>query len=408
MESAAFECCGAGQFVMNRFNRQPSAVATCRSGAPRSGEARSGETRIVLHALLSAILLVVLAGCAAQAPTPRPTAEPPVAPDTWQQIDYALVAASQEAREQAADYAEDLMQRWRKLVLQRTDEHFIPWFSSNWTQQWLGMRVTWYRLDSAETREPAAARLALYLQTQYQARVLEPVARQIHPGWVTEQATRLYVHHLGGLVRDIPLRYGVPAGQFDEHLRGIPAIPPAPSDSGVSLHALLHSDPLDRLPAYATFVERIRAGQDGTDAWSADAGIAALARQASTDLSNEQTTQGIVGMLSTVVGRVAGMTISLGATAFTSLAREERRPNMESQLRQNLHATFEAQWLELMHAPDSGVLAGVRHLSGQIEGTLAERLAQTPRHTEQASPAAPLPALAPLPPDAGEAPYLLW
>ncbi|MCQ4347228.1 hypothetical protein NGA35_07265 [Pseudomonas stutzeri] len=337
--------------------------------------------------------------------TPPPV-QPPTAAEvsasTWRQVDSDLLAASREAREQAAEYAEDLMGRWMQLVRQRTDEHFIPWFGSAWTQQWLGMRVTWYQLDTAQAKPPAAERLALYLQDQYQERVLEPVARLISPDWITAQASRLYVQQLGARLQELPLRYGVPAEHFDAHLEHIPAIALAPPASA-SLREVVRAPSLEGLPAYAGLAERIRNGRDDSGAWTRDAGLAALARQTSTRLADEQNTQGVVGALAAVVGRVAGMAISLGSAAVTSLTREERRPQLEAQLRLNLQAAFEAQWQELLHDPDSGVLAGVRHLSGQIEGALDERLARSLEPAAQ-------PLAAPLQPDtdAAEASYRLW
>ncbi len=124
-------------------------------------------------------LLLALAGCAGK----RPPAPPPPAvltPAAWQRIDQELIDASVGAAGSANDYARRSMRVWREQVQQRTESDFIPWFTGYWTQQWLTLKVAWYKLDSGKGREPAEKRLALYLQEQYHERVIEPVAEQIN------------------------------------------------------------------------------------------------------------------------------------------------------------------------------------------------------------------------------------
>ncbi|MFD1691034.1 hypothetical protein ACFSHR_04295 [Azotobacter chroococcum] len=147
-----------------------------------------------------------------------------VSESTWRKVDSDIVAASKEATRQTTNYARDVMLEWMGLVYQRTDTNFIPWFSGYWTQQWLTMKVGWYRLNAGKEQDPAVDRLAIYLQEQYHGRVLEPVARQIDPDRVMEKAMKFYVWLLGELLRKIPQRYGVPQDQFERRLKGIPAI----------------------------------------------------------------------------------------------------------------------------------------------------------------------------------------
>lgn len=366
--------------------------------------------RWMLRALVVAAT-VGLVACATPQPLPAPP--PVVVPaSTWRAVDGDMLSASRDATEEAKDYARGLMQRWRGLVYQRTEAEFIPWFSSYWTRQWLSMKVTWYQLNADGEKDRVVNRLALYLQEQYQDRVLEPVAREISPDWIMAQTTQLYVRLLRDRILGIPLRYGVPADQFDQRLLEIPAIA-LPSSHGASLHQLVHAEPIDAQPAYLALVERINASHGNSGDWSANAGISAVARRTSETLTTELTTRSVAGAVSALVGRVAGAVISLGATGFTTMLGESRRPGMEAQLRKTLHGAFDEDWLDLMHNPDTGVLAGVHHLSGQIEGTLAARLAR-PLEPEFA----PAPELAPRtlavpmesapPGDEDEAAYRLW
>jgi hypothetical protein len=77
-----------------------------------------------------------------------------------------------------------------------------------------------------------------------------------------------------------------------------------------------------------------------------------------------------------VVGGVAGVAISLGAAGFGAIAHEKERPEIEALLRESLDAALGDMWLNLMEDPASGVLAGVHHISGQIEGALSRTFAQ--------------------------------
>ncbi|GAB3372579.1 hypothetical protein [Azotobacter armeniacus] len=321
---------------------------------------------------LIVVLMVALAGCATPDRTPK-LPPPVVIPEsTWRQIDRDIVAVSLDAKKQATNHAHHAMQSWRGLVYQRTDTDFIPWFSSYWTRQWLTMKVTWYKLNAGGEKEPTVERLAIYLQEQYHEQVLEPVAKEIDPDRVMEQATKLYVWLLGEQLQRIPQRYGVPPDQFYRRLKGIPAIALAPPPThSASLYQIVHADPIGRLPAYVALVARIHNAPGGAGTWSSDAGISSVAKRTSERLATELATSGVASSVAAAVGRAAGMVISLGAAGFTSIVREKERPEMEAQLRKSLNAAFDEEWLDLMRNPDTGVLAGVYYISGQIERSLA-------------------------------------
>ena len=142
------------------------------------------------------------------------------------------------------------MRVWKEQVQQRTESDFIPWFTGYWTQQWLTLKVAWYKLDSGEGREPAEKRLALYLQEQYHARVIEPVAEQINPEGIRDRACELYLQLLGQQLPAIISRYNAPPEQFSQRLNRIPAIALGPPDArNASLYQLLRAKSLDQQPA---------------------------------------------------------------------------------------------------------------------------------------------------------------
>lgn len=301
--------------------------------------------------------LVLLAGCAS-APVQVPA-------DAWRRLDQDIAAASRAAAEQSRAYAVTAMGRWLQLVQRQTDETFIPWFSGYWTQQWLGLRVSWYRLGGDEVQ-----RLAAYLQEEYRAQVLEPVAEDISPERIQRGAMRIYVRQLDMRLQALPARHQIPQEQFDARLEALPVLP------GASLRQLLRADPLERLPAYAALLERVRVGPGGD--WSSDPGISLVAQRTSERLVEEMTTSGAASALSAMLGRAAGSALSLGVTLFTAMARASERPQAEAQLRLSLQATLEQETQALLRSPQHGVLAGVLELSGQVERGLAQPFSYRP------------------------------
>ncbi|MDF3931322.1 hypothetical protein [Pseudomonas citronellolis] len=332
---------------------------------------RTGSAaRWPLGCLLLAALLA-LAACAGR--HPAPVAPAPVTPATWEQVDRDLAAASMAASDKAEEYAQNAMESWMDLVYQRTDSDFIPWFSGYWTQQFLGIRVAWYKLGDSE-KSPAVNRLAVYLQEQYQRRVLAPVAKQIDPDAVMESATRYYLQNLAGEVDAMPERLGVPRAQLDQRLQAIPVIalgPPPARDA--SLYQLLRARKPQELPAYQALIAQIHdtGARTGVDVESPDTGVSAVAKRTSEKLLNEVTVSGAVGAIASAVGKVAGAALSLASTGFTAFSRDRDRPQLEAQLRKDLNEAFDQHWLALMGNGQSGVLAGVHYMSTQVEAGVA-------------------------------------
>ncbi len=322
-----------------------------------------------LRVALLAVLLA-LAGCASDPPQP-------IAEATWRLVDRDIAAASRSAASQAREQALAAMDRWLDLVYRKTDTAYIPWFSSYWTQRWLGFKVAWYKLDAAGERDETVTRLAEYLQEQYQDLVLEPVARDIAPPQILQQSTQFYLRQLDQQLPGIAQRHGIPAAQFDQHLQNIPAIAVPP---GASLYQVLRAKPLERLPAYAALIERIGAQPGNALAWSAHPGISQVTRSTSERLVDDLTTSGAASVISSMVGRAAGLAVSIGASVFRAMVHEQERPATEMQLRRHLNDAFDEQWLALVRDPERGVMAGIEHLSRQIEASLGGPGALLPRY----------------------------
>ena len=324
-----------------------------------------------LRALIVA-LLVVLAGCAIPQRAPEVVAPVVIPESTWLQVDQDIIAASKDATEQVKVYARGSMDHWRVRVYQQTEENFIPWFSSYWTQELLSMRVTWYTVSSGE-KDPSAKRLGLYLQEQYHNRVLNPVAVEVDPDTVMGQSIEFYIQLLGTQLQKIAQRYGVPQDQLNRRLNDIPAIALAPPpDHNASLYQMIHADPLAKLPAYVALTDRIHTAGGGTGVESSDTAVLSMAMKTNEKLEAQLATRGIASVASAATGKVAGMMISMGMAGFRAAAHESARLEMEAQLRKNLGTAFDEAWLKLVKNPTFGVMAGVNYLSGQIEESLAK------------------------------------
>jgi len=234
--------------------------------------------------------------------------------------------------------------------------------------------VAWYKLSAEKGTDPAVKRLAAYLQEQYHDRVLAPVAKEVDPDVVREQATKLYIQSLSKQLQGIPQRYGVPADQFDRRIKDIPAIAlePDPAHSA-SLYQIVHADPIAKLPAYVALIAQIRKDDGGAGVGPSDTRISPVVKQATEQVEAKLATSGGASAAAAVVGGVPGVMISFGAVSLGVIAHENERPKMEAQLRKNLTPMLNDMWLNLMEDPATGVMAGVYHISEQIEGSLSRQ-----------------------------------
>lgn len=239
-----------------------------------------------LRSLIVAVLLV-LAGCATS--SRAPVSAPPVviSQSTWQQVDRDIVTASRSATEQAKVFARGSMEHWRTRVYEQTEQNFIPWFSSYWTQEWLSMKVSWYTISASGEKDASEKRLAAYLLEQYQERVLAPVALETNPDAILHQATEFYIQIISQQLQVISQRYNVPMDQLSNRINKIPAIalgPPAARDA--SLYQVIHTD-LNTLPAYSALIDKIHTagGDKGVD--STDTAMAPVAKRASQRMEAE-------------------------------------------------------------------------------------------------------------------------
>lgn len=329
------------------------------------------------HIVLVALLLS-LTGCASRELPPEPPAAVYVSPSTWRQVDFDIESASRTASVAARNYAHGFMAEWMRLLRQRTDDEFIPWYTGYWTQQWLSIKVAWYKLG--ESNDSAVRQLAAYLQEEYQERVLVAATEEVDPNAVIERATTLYVRLLAEQLQGIPRRYDLPMPLFEQHLQSIQAIAaPTAALPSASLYQLVHREPVIDLPAYAALIDRLRSADGGLGSGPSAGRISPVAERAAERLIDRLAISGGASAAAAALGGVAGMVVSLDATGFGAIAHAQEKPELEAQLRASLNEAHDEMWQRLMEDPGSGVLAAINHIEEQIELSLTNMASDTIR-----------------------------
>ena len=324
-----------------------------------------------LRSLIVAVL-VVLAGCATPPRAPVEVVPVIVSTSTWQQVDREIVAASQSATEQTRIYARGAMEYWRTRVYELTEQNFIPWFSSYWTQEWLSVKVSWYTLSARGEQDASEKRLAAYLLEAYQEKVLAPAALEVDPDAILGLAAAFYVDILKEELQKTSTRHGVPMAQLNGRIQKIPAIalgPPPARDA--SLYQIVHTESLNTLPAFAALVDKIHKAGGDKGVGSTDTAMAPVARRASRRMEAEMAPRGAASAVAAAAGRLAGGLITIGVAGIRALIQANDRPDSEALIRSSLGNTFDKAWLKLVQNPTTGVMAGTLYMAGQIEGSLA-------------------------------------
>ena len=325
--------------------------------------------RLVSYSLLIA-LVAALGGCSH---TPSQSVTPPVPlyqvlPETWWAIDEQIFSASVHARHESDAYARVTMDEWRWRVRKLTEDVFIPWYSSYWTQQWIATKVAWYKLQYTEGEAIPEERLVSYLQEQFTAQVLEPVSSFVDPYIVMQETTAGYLRDLKERLDPLPFDFRIPVDAFNQHVNAIPAIVvPAVPLQDASLYEVMQATDLSALPAYETLLQQITAVSGAAGPTPSPDRLQAVTRRAVTQLAGSLPLRGSATAASAIVGGFFGVLISAGAVTWSVVEHDQDKPGIEAQLRKNLDAALDLMWQSLLEDQQGGVTAVVHHMSTQIE-----------------------------------------
>jgi hypothetical protein len=321
-------------------------------------------------------MVAAMSGCS-HAPSKSVTQPTPlyhVQPGTLRAIDERIFTASVLARHESEAYARIVMDEWLWRVRKRTEEVFIPWYSTYGTQQWIATKVAWYKLMYTEGEATPEERLVSYLQEQFYEQVLKPVSSFIDPGTVMEDTAVYYLRELKGRIDHLPLEYHIPVAAFNQHLESIPAI--VAKLEKASLYQVLQAADLPASPAYDALLEEIAAVNNATNLTPSPDKLKIVAKRAVTKLLDSIVLRGGATAASTIVGGFLGLVISAGSAAYGYMVHEKDKPALEAQLRENLDAALDLIWQDLVVDQRGGVAALMYHLSTQIEDAVSHPLQQ--------------------------------
>ena len=326
----------------------------------------------VIHASVIALTLV-LCGCSAT-PPPQPTPDPVIPAQVWREVEQELIIDSQDARYSAQTYAREAMEQWVTQVELLTEQEFIPWYTSFFTQQWLALKMGWYTLDSPDGGEDSADRLARHLQQEFYQRVLEPIAPADRPFAIMQQCGSRYVEYMAAAINSLRTRYRLPAADFNQRLRHIPAITIRALPSvDVSLYQLIQTRDLTRLPAYRALIAQFGPPGDDTRPGLSDNRFHAVSKRSAEELVDELALRGGGSVTALAVGGLPGILVSIAVSGWQAIEHEEDRPALEAHLRANLDAMRREMWRHLMDDPHHGVMAPVNHMAARVQRGIADR-----------------------------------
>jgi hypothetical protein len=297
--------------------------------------------------------------------------EPEVPAATWALVEQDVLLASVAARSDAVAYARPAVEQWMGRVRRYTEETFIPWYTSYWTQEWLAVKVAFSRSDDPDGDAVAVRKLAGYLQEKYIAQVLEPASEEIDPSGILLQATRMYVGALAEKIEAIGERYQLPEKAYQRRLDQIPAI--SVGDTVVqlaSLVALIQSRDLNGLAPYAALMEQIESQGVYVNSRLSEGRLSPIASAVAETFVRKIVARGGAAAAAAVVGGPAGFAISLGITGLGVAEHNKQKPELEAQLREILGPAMEQMQRNLLDDPRYGVLGAVNHINSQIEQAL--------------------------------------
>ena len=318
------------------------------------------------------IALFLLAGCVSKGPPSGPGEQvPPIPPDTWREVREEVWMASTRARDEAEEQARQAMHEWFTRVREKSENKFVPWYSSYWTQQWIGFKAGWYEMNGVEDQASVEDRLAAYLRERYYELVLEPAGRESDPRTISRKYAAEYVRLLSAQMAYLPDHHAISRPSLTKMMQRIPLIAGNETLSmSIPLSTLLMRSDLTGMPAYEALFDDQGSPDDGEKVSLENGQLKGVAEDTVARLVAELPVRAGSGTAALIVGEAVGLFISAGVTAWSAMSHERDKPEIESQLRAALDAGLEKMWRLLMEDPERGVLSPVNTMNRQLETAL--------------------------------------
>lgn len=318
------------------------------------------------------VMLLILTGCASRGPNIPPIEPvPPILDDKWREIQEEIWTASTLAYIEAENYARGAMQEWMARVRENTDTEFVPWYTSYWAQQWIGIKAAWYEMNNEEGDPPVQEYLVGYIRERYSELVLEPASVQSDPRGITAQTAALYVQLLSKQLQCIPKVHAVSSQPLKQKLEQIPLLTLSGDESyDISLSLLLERNNLTGVAAYEALLAYADSKKTREKSPQRKEPLREVVEETVARLVDDLPVRLGGSTVALLVGESLGLFVSAGVAAWSINSHDQKKPLIESQLRQAMKIGFDDMWDRLMKNPRLGVMFAVNHMHQQVESGL--------------------------------------
>ncbi len=340
----------------------------------RTAENLEFTRRILVNTIWIAIILIILAALGwflmqAQmsgsrlekddVPARVIKSAPPVI--AWHEVDAAVAATLQKARQEVRMYAEDELDVWIAAMMERVDDSFLEWYFSYWTQQVLGLKGLYqYGVNYVLENQPdASEKLTEEVQAEFSQRVLRPqIAQKIMERIINETVAR-YIEILRRDLDKIPATYNIGRFAWQEYLEDI-ALTATSSDGSRQTPLSLKALTVSGVGGTALLAGHIKTMVSGIGAKMATTSSGKMASAMAAKTGSKVAAK-IGGKF---FGAIAGFGVLVWDVWDHKATEKENRPF----LRQSLQEYFSELKYILLDDPDFGIMTTFYAFEQQMAG----------------------------------------
>lgn len=305
----------------------------------------------------------------------------PVEPQIpWDQVDKDIRSALEAAWDKAEEYASTELEKWTDELMIRVDEDFLPWYFSYWQQQMLGLKaVWWWGWDRLWNEKPTMlVNVTERIQRAFASRVLKPEDARMRIERITHRTAGIYINEIANNVVQIQLHHVIPQDEWDRYIESISLAPQTTEEdhaTRISLKTIIDAEGagyikmtsppvVNTRPPIASIEAEVHATNTKIK------GEAQIAKEAVTEtMAAMQTAEWLAGKIGK---RLAGPAVAAGILISDVLDHRDERAVKEPILRKNLEDFLVEMRTDLLKDPETGIMAVVDHIEGQLVTSIKE------------------------------------
>lgn len=149
----------------------------------------------------------------------------------WSKVDESVIKALKDARKSTENYANQELEVWVNELMERVDSSFLDWYFGYFNQKkieytsfFTGINAnlqSWLNISSDQPEERVAEVITEEFQTEFAKRVLRPQIAQLQLERITNETVRYYLNEVEDNIRQIPVKYQLPEGDWNRYLSDI-------------------------------------------------------------------------------------------------------------------------------------------------------------------------------------------